>query len=230
MNAAVPQARLGKRKPPPAVKSLPLAPDWAWIKRRFRTGRHSIREIARESTAKGRKVSHEAIAKRIRKEGWEKDLSEAIRARVGAELAADSVDAVDRSGASDAEIVDAAARQGADVVRSHRNDINKLRGITNRMADELSEGSEQVADLVEVIERGTRPQKGDDAAKVESLAARRERLMRMVGLAHRAGVLKDLTQSQRHLIGLERQAWNLNDKEAATPDSIEARLAALEDD
>jgi hypothetical protein len=41
--------------------------------------------------------------------------------------------------------------------------------------------------------------------------------------------LKDLSQAKRHLIGLERQAHNLNDK-TAEPDSIEERLARLENE
>lgn len=225
MTAATGDHRLGKRKAPPPK---PLPPDWKWIKRRYRTGA-TAREIARESTEKGRKISHVRICAVAKEQGWEKDLAPDIRAKVGAELAADAVSALNRDGATDDEIVEAAAKQGADVIRTHRRDINALRGLTVTMAQELAAGSQNVADLAEVIERGTAPAEGDDAAKVESLKARRERLMRLIGLQSRAGVLKDLTQSTRHLIGLERQAWNLNDQ-SATPDSVEERLARLEED
>lgn len=226
MMPATSKAATGKRKLPPP---LPLRPDWRWIERQYRTGRKTMREIARESTAKGRKVSHAAIAKRAKAGQWKQDLSDVIRARVGAELAADAVDAVDRDGATDAEIVEAAARQGVQVIRTHRNDINALQQVTNGLVAELVAGPEAVRDLVEVIEAGTTPAKDATKAQIESLQQRRERLMRMIGLQSRAGILKDLTQSKRHLIGLERQAFNLND-ETAAPDSIEARLALLEED
>lgn len=224
------QSPLGKRKLPPPEK--PLAPDWPWIKRQYRVGLKSTREIARESTAKGRKISHVAIEKRADKEGWSRDLKAQVKAAVAEKLARDAVNkpgsSVTSDGASDAEIIDAAARQGADVIRSHRNDINLLQRTTKAMVTELAGATEVVSDLAEVIVRGTTPADGDSPSKVESLKQRRERLMRLIGLPSRAGILKDLTQSTRHLIGLERQAFNLGD-ETATPDSIEARLALLED-
>jgi len=219
---AASKAAPGRRKFPP-----PLRPDWKWIKRQYRLGK-TAREIARESTAKGRKISHVAIGYRAKKEDWKKDLLPEIRAQVGAELASDSLTVLNRDGATDAEIVAAAARQGADVIRSHRNDIQALQRVSQGLASELVAGPAEVKDLIEVIERGTTPGKGDSAAKVESLAARRDRLMKLVGLQSRVSVLKDLSQAKRHLIGLERQAWNLNDQ-AAMPDSVEERLARLED-
>lgn len=218
--------RLGKRKLPPPMK---LAPDWPWIKRQYRIGLKSTREIARESTAKGRKISHAAIEKRAHKEGWERDLKPAVIARVGAELAADAVDAVDRDGASPEEIVEAAAHQGAEVIRSHRHDIGRSRQIEAMLFEQLQEATRDVRDLEGLIRAETEPPADASASQRESFLERRKRLMRLIGLPQRATIFKDLVQAQRHRIGLERQAWNLND-ETATPDSIEERLARLEDE
>lgn len=224
MKAAM-SASPGKRKLPPPV---PLAPDWPWIHRQYRLGAKSTREIARESTAKGRKISHVSIEKRAKVDGWTRDLKHEVRARVGVELAADALNAVNRSGASAEEIVEAAARQGADVIRSHRNDIGRLRAVVGGLVDELVSGPREIEDLKAAIIAGTTPKKKATAAQIETAMQRRHRLMKLVGLQSRAVVAKDLSQATGKLVSLERQAFGLNEGEA--PDSIEDRLKSLEGD
>lgn len=220
------KAALKRKLPPPKAN---LDPDWAWIKRQYRIGMKSTREIARESIAKGRKISHVAIEKRARKEGWARDLKAQVKAKIAEDLARDAVVTTGNQSVNtdvpDDEIIDAAARQGADVIRSHRNDIHRLRSLGAALTDELVAGREVAREFAEVIERGTTPGENATAAEIESLAQRRDRLMKVVGLAGRTTILKDLAQTTRHLIGLERQAFSLN--EAEPPDSIEDRLASL---
>ena len=54
-------------------------PDWEAIERAYRAGLLSIREIA-----SAHEVSHTAINKRAKRDGWERDLSEKIQAKAEA--------------------------------------------------------------------------------------------------------------------------------------------------
>lgn len=197
---------MGRRKLPPP-QALP--PDWPWIKRQYRIGQKSGREIARESTEKGRKISAVAIEKRAKKEGWTRDLKASIHVRVGAELATDAVSAVSRDGATDEQVIDAAAQQGAEVIRSHRRDINTRRRLSSVLLAQLDDVGQDAAGLMELID-SAKPPEGSPAKAIETFMQRRERLMKAIGLSERVGVFKDLVQADRQLIGLERQAFNLN--------------------
>lgn len=216
-----------RRKLPPPKAALP--PDWPWIRRQYRIGLKSVREIARESTEKGRKISHARIAKRAKDEGWPQDLKKVIRAKVGAELAVDAVDAVDRDGASDDQVIEAAAHQGVEVIRSHRRDIAKSARVESMLFEQLEDATKEVADLEGLIAAETVIPADATTKDRETVLQRRQRLMRLIGLPQRVSIYKDLVQAQRHRIGLERQAFNLNDNDV-TPDSIEDRLAHLEED
>lgn len=216
---------MGRRKPPPP---LALPPDWAWIKRQYRIGMKSTREIARESTAKGRKVSHVRITQRIQAEGWTRDLKAEVRARVGAELAVDALNTLNRDGATDEEVIGAAATQGVEVIRAHRSDIAKSRRVESMLMDQLEDATRDVRELEGLIAVETAPAQDATTKDREDATARRQRLMRLIGLPQRVTIYKDLVQAQRHRIGLERQAYNLNDNDV-TPDSIEERLARLDD-
>lgn len=51
-------------------------PDWEAIESAYRAGVMSIREIASQY-----EITHQAISKRAKKEGWERDLKAKVKAR-----------------------------------------------------------------------------------------------------------------------------------------------------
>jgi hypothetical protein len=126
-----------------------------------------------------------------------------------------------------ADLIDAAASQGVEVIRQHRTTLGRTRAIAETMLDELAGGTSDNADLRAFVEQVTTPAKDASKADVESLMQRRQRLMRMIGLNSRADVLGNLTRSLRALVRHGARAFNLDD-ESTTPDSIEERLARLE--
>lgn len=220
---------MGPRKLPATRTGVALAPDWPWIKRQYRIGLKSVREIARESTAKGRPISHVRITQRIKREGWTQNLKKDIQAKVGAELATDALNTLNRDGASDEQVIEAAAHQGVEVIRSHRRDVAKSAKVEAMLFEQLDHATREVADLEGLITAETAIPADATKADRETALARRQRLMRLIGLPQRVSIYKDLVQAQRHRIGLERQAFNLNDNDVV-PDSIEDRLARLEDE
>lgn len=228
---------LGRRKLPPPKKELAiprsaLRPDWTWIRREWEADIRSTRQIAAQSTLAGRKVSHAAIEKRANKEGWQrKNLGPEVRREVEKRLAAAAipVDRVDTDGSDSASIVEAAALQGVEVIRQHRSTIGRARRVVEGFLEELEAGSRAPAELRTFIEQATEPPRNAPAATREELAERRAQLMKLVGLQGRVVIAREVSHSLHRLVGLERQAFNLNDKSAAAPDSIEERLRLLEE-
>lgn len=224
---------LGKRKlPPPEIPRAARKPDWAWIRREWEADLKSTRAIAAQSTQAGKKVSHVAIEKHAKKQGWKKaPLTDEVKRQVANRLAVAAVTEVTGNAQADTEaVIDAAARQGVEVIRQHRVAIGRHGKVVNALVAELDDATTNVADLTALIEDETKAKPEASKAEVEAAAARRARLMRTIGLAARVTIAKDLAQALRHQIGLERQAFNLNDKDDVAPDSIEDRLAKLERD
>lgn len=168
------------------------ATDWEAIEREYRAGQLSVSEIGRQFS-----VSHTAINKRAKKDGWTRNLAAKVREEVSARLVSDQV-----SGANARAIVEQAAIRGVEIVRSHRQDISTARNIAGVLFSQLGEFAETRAELEEAIDAET--------AKDEN-ADRRNRMMKAVSLPAHAVVLKDLSTTLKTLVSLERQAFNLDD-------------------
>lgn len=108
-------------------------PDWEAIERAYRAGSLSVRAIAEENS-----ISHVAIAKRAKKEGWARDLTDKVRAAAKRKV----TDAVTTKGYQDplvteAEIIEEASEKVAAVVLAHRVDLAQWRGIANKLSAAL---------------------------------------------------------------------------------------------
>ena len=111
-----------------------VAPDWERIEFDYRAGVRSLREIAGEHG-----ISHVAINKRAKKDGWSRDLSAKIQAKadelVTKELVTTPVTTENRI--SEREVVDANAQAIVQVRMTHRKDIARSRNIVMAMMAEL---------------------------------------------------------------------------------------------
>lgn len=110
-------------------------PDWEGIERAYRAGQLSVRTIGEKFG-----ISHAAISKRAKKEGWQRDLTDQVRAAVKSKV----TKAVTTSGyqscaVTDAEIIEEASEAGAAVVLAHRSDLAQWRGIANKLCVALAE-------------------------------------------------------------------------------------------
>lgn len=116
------------------------APDWEKIEADYRAGVLSLREIAAANPG----VSHQAIAKRAKASGWDRDISAKIQARAASMVDKALVDsAVDsKKVATERQIVDANARAIADVRLAHRKDIGRAKGIARSLFDELEDSAQ----------------------------------------------------------------------------------------
>jgi hypothetical protein len=138
-----------------------MAPDWAAIEREFRADQLSIAAISRLHG-----VTPATITKRARRDGWQRDLSDAVSQAIRRSLSDRSVASPvrdDSDGASppepaapksptvrtadksksgglpsaDRRAVETAAARGVRVIRSHRTDIARLRRIAKALARRL---------------------------------------------------------------------------------------------
>lgn len=178
-------------------------PDWEAIERAYRAGALSIRTIADRNG-----ISDTAIRKKAKASGWVRDLSEQVRKEVRNKLVRGEVrDGQCANPERDAEIVEEAAEEGATVVRSHRRDIRKASNLANLLMDDLLTTIQQRESIEDAIEEETR----DD-----SNGMRRANMLGAVSLPSNAKTLFQLSSAMKNLQVLERQAFNLDDKEQSS--------------
>ena len=123
---------------PVAVKKAAgkAAPDWERIELDYRAGIKTLRQIADENG-----ITHGAINKRAKRDGWERDLSEKINAKADALVskALVSNDVSKEYRIAEKQVVDANAQAVAEVRLAHRKDIHRARKLTNTLLDELEQ-------------------------------------------------------------------------------------------
>lgn len=201
-----------------------VATDWERVEQLFRAGLLSVREIAATCG-----VSHTAINKRARNAGWERDLKAKIQAKADALVSKAEVSSKVSTEALATErgIVEANAQVIADIRITHRTDIGRSRRLAIKLLDEL----ESVTDNRQLFEElGELMRSEDDKGQDR----RNDLYMKVIELPTRTKTMKDLGETLKNLVALERQAYSIND-EAAPPDDrskltdeeLERRIAQL---
>lgn len=195
------------------------APDWEKIELDYRAGIKTLREIAADHG-----ISHGAINKRAKRDGWSRDLSAKIAAKadelVSKQVVSSEVSTETR--VSERDIIDANAQAIVSVRLSHRKDIQRSRRITMGLLEELEQqtGAENVALLEQLGELLRREDdKGQD--KLNDL------YQKIISLPARAKTMKDLGESLRVLVALERQAFGLDDKDSKPQDALTTLLQSI---
>jgi len=158
--------------------------DWEAIEREFRAGQLSVSEIGRQHG-----VSHTAINKRAKRDGWTRNLAARVREEVSARLVSEGV-----SEESLSETVKVAAERGVQVVMGHRTDLARMRGRTVR----LGEVVDRVLDAHDAIGRGEPP------------PDRLEHDLQLLGKQTVFDAVEAVSRTMARLVPLERQAFNLD--------------------
>lgn len=194
----------------PAAKPKKAVPDWEKIENDYRAGVLSVREIGAN-----RGVSHTAINKRAKRDGWTRDLAAKIKARAESLVSTRAVstkvatEATKRQLATDREIIEANADLIAQIRLGHRKDIGRARKQAMSMLDELEAAGSLAAvereKLITALIAGTFDAGGDkDDAKLRLIE-----LDKLLQLPTRSGVMKALADTMVKLVGLEREAYSL---------------------
>lgn len=168
--------------------------DWERIENEYRAGQISISQIAECSG-----ITRATIQARARREGWLRNLTEAVRQKVEAKLLSDGDDGTASGTASSTapnnarEIVEKAAARGADVVRQHRTYLKKTFGIFQKLSDQL-----------EKVLSGDRKGVHCFVSNGDGVST----------------VTRAMVDALKTVIQLERQAFNLDDKEKEKPPAL----------
>ena len=199
--------------------------DYTRIENGWRAGILSPRQLAAQYTEEtGQKVSHAAIIKHFVKEGVPRNLAAKIQAKADELVtrAAVTEEVTQGTRNRDKAIIDANANAVASVRLAHRRDIQRARSITVSLLEELEgqTGADAVALLSDLGDMMRNPDKhGQD--KLNDL------YHKIISLPGRAKTMKDLGESLRVLVGLERQAFGLDDKDNAPEDALTALLRGI---
>lgn len=177
--------------------------DWEAVEREYRGGILSLREIAELHPG----TNHVAIARKAKKEGWERDLSEKIKAKAEALVTKRSVtDGVtENSRVTEQQVIETNALAIVNVRLSHRAGLSEGREIIKSMMGELSaQCGPENADLLQQL--GVMMRSPDEFGndKLNDL------YLKIVSLPGRAKTMKDLADSMVKLIDKERQAFDLD--------------------
>lgn len=180
-------------------------PDWEAIERAYRAGLLSVREIAASCG-----VSHTAIQKRAKANGWERDLKAKIKAKADSLVAKREVatQVASKSVETEREIIEVNAEVIANIRMAHRGDISRGRRLTNKLLDELEALTDEQGTIKELIAqlRDADHDDGDAMADVLALANK------MGALPSRTKTMKELAETLKTLVALERQAYDLDTK------------------
>lgn len=190
--------------------------DWEKIELDYRSGVKSLREIATEH-----EISEGAIRKRAKRDDWSRDLSAKIKAKADDLVRKEQVRSEVRtqSTISEKETIDANASLVASVRLSQRKDIQRSRSIAMRLFDELEHqvGIENVENLEKLGELlRSDDDKGRDALN--------DLYMKIISMPGRVKSMKDLSDTLKTLIALERQAFGLDDENNKPVDALTALL------
>lgn len=186
----------------PSTKAV----DWERIELDYRAGIKTLRQIAEENG-----ISHVAINKRAKRDGWTRDLSAKIQSKaeelVTKELVTKAVTTETKM--AERQVIEVAAQAVADVRLAHRRDIHRARNLANALLDELEQQTnpETLALLNELGELLRNPDdKGMD--KLNDL------YHAIIALPERSKTMKVLVESLQKLVDMERTAFGMDAKGA----------------
>lgn len=192
------------------------SPDWEAIESAYRAGLLSIREIASQHG-----ITHGAINKRAKRDEWDRDLKAKIKAKADALVSKREVskEVSTKRADTEREIIASNAEAIANVRMAHRSDISRSRRLTNKLLDEL----EALTDNRELYdELGELLIKPDDRG-IDRL---NDIYQKVISLPGRTKAMKELADTLKTLVSLERQAYSMDDP--AVSDHDQQRVERVE--
>lgn len=173
--------------------------DWERVELDYRAGLLSVREIA-----EARGCSHTAINKRAKKEGWERDLKAKIRAKADALVSRREVSKEVSTQRAETErtVVEVNAQVIADIRMAHRKDIRRARTLCLALLEEMEDQTsnrelyEQLGDML----------RSEDQNGVDR---RNDLYNKVISSAGRISSTKQLSETLRILVALEREAYGI---------------------
>lgn len=193
--------------------------DWSAIERDYRAGVKSLRSIAAENN-----VTEGAIRKRAKRDGWERDLAQRIKAKADDLVRRATVRSLVRTEnpVSERVLVEVNAQVQTDVMLAHRTDIQRSRKLAMKLMAELELQTDNLPLLEQFAEIMYEPDdKGQDK--------RNELYRKLMSLGSRASTMKTMADSLKTLITLERQAFGLDAMQEQEDSGVESVIKRVMD-
>lgn len=178
-------------------------PDWEAIETAYRAGVMSLREIASQHG-----ISEGAIRKRAKRDDWSRDLNAKVKERADDLVRKAEVRKQVRSETvlSERVLIEATAEAIATVRMEHRGDIRRARTLANALFDELEA---ECADVDALRKLGALMLDPDENGR----GRLNELYQSIISLPERVKSMKALSETLKNLIGLERQAYSMDEGE-----------------
>jgi len=204
--------------------AAPKKVDYEAIEPGWRAGIKSPQQLAAEYTeATGIGVSRAAIIKHFEKLGVPRDLRAKVQAKADAMVAEAMVTGKVSTATTKkvAEVIEAAALDMATVRIAHRTDITRMRALVLRLLSECE---------AEAAEPGVFAELGDMLRSPDERGQDRlnEAYQKAISLPVRIKGVKELADTMKTLIGLEREAYGITDANAPAATMPDAGLISPE--
>lgn len=202
-----------------ASASATKAIDWERIELDYRAGIKTLRQIADEAG-----ISHVAVNKRAKRDGWTRDLAVKIQAKADELVTKSAVTSVVTTEARIAErqVIEANAQAVADIRLAHRKDIRRARTLTNSLLAEL-ELQTDPRTLELLYELGELLRNEDDNGQDR----RNDLYMKVISLSERSKTMKTLADSLRLVVDMERTAFGMDKEQPKAADTLTSLLQTI---
>lgn len=194
-------------------------PDWERIELDYRAGIKTLRQIADEHG-----ISHVAVAKRAKRDGWTRDLAGKIQAKadelVNKSLVTSAVTVETKI--AEKAVIDANAQAVADIRLAHRHDIRRARTLTNALLNELEQQTDPNT-LAMLKELGELLRREDDNGNDR----RNDIYVKVISLSERSKTMKTLADSLRVVVDMERTAFGLDKDQGPVADPLTSLLKTI---
>lgn len=195
--------------------------DWHRIEVDYRAGIKPLRLMAEEHG-----ITHGAINKRAKKEGWSRDLSEKIRARAEEKVskAAVSAEVSAQRLVTERQVVEANAQIQSDVILGHRKGLARLGALRDKLLAEV----ESITDNLELFEKlgECLDESGEDANGRWKADKQNEIYRKVISMSERIDSTKKLAEIDEKVRKGEREAFGL-DKDTGGDSRFEELLGKI---
>ena len=207
------------KKPAGAAVPVKAPPDWERIELDYRAGIKTLRQIADEHG-----ISHVAVAKRAKRDGWTRDLAGKIQAKadelVNKSLVTSAVTVETKI--AEKAVIDANAQAVADIRLAHRHDIRRARTLTNALLNELEQQTDPNT-LAMLQELGELLRREDDNGNDR----RNDLYVKVISLSERSKTMKTLADSLRVMVDMERTAFGMDKEQEKVADGLTTLLQTI---
>ena len=192
--------------------------DWERVEADYCAGIKTLREIAAEHG-----VTEGAVRKRAKAGEWVRDLSRRIEAKAAELVRKEAVRSEVRkeTSVSEREAIEASAQAIVNVKLSHRKSISRQRELVERLLRELES---QTGD-VDLFDQLGELMRAPDDKGVDKL---NEIYKKVIATPQRIDSLKKLAETLKHLIYLEREAFDIVPAPTPGDNALQAMAKAIQ--